>query len=490
MKYISTILTIVILTSLSGWSQTASDALRYSYLNIQGTARGTAVGGAMGALGGDFTSLSINPAGVGGYWKSEVMFTPGYLGVNTKSSLGEGLPSEESINNINFSNLGIVFANQTQRGSWKSVALGLGMNKMNNFEQEFFYTGETPGSIIDRFAGRAAGLEPNQLDNFEAGLAYDVLALYNPDNDFNYETDFDRAGENAFRKRQLVKNKGYHNEMVISFGGNYKDKLLLGGTLGIPFISYSSQKQYFEIDEADVISAFNDLNYNENLTIEGAGINLKVGAIVKINKSLRVGGAFHSPTFLTLTDRFTSDLSYDFTDDEGTREESSSSPDGEFEYGLTTPWRAVGSGAYVFGKSGFITADIEYADYGSAKFNLTRNSDALEDREYQEILNQEVSDAYKGAVNVRLGGELALEAFRIRGGLQLLGSPFVDDNSFQTVYSLGAGIRGNKAFLDLAYQINNQEQGYLPYRVDGAPQQNVTNQVNKGQILMTVGFKI
>ncbi len=490
MKYIGLIFSLVALTCTTVWSQTATDALRYSYLNLQGTARGTAVGGAMGALGGDFTSLSINPAGVGGFWKSEVMFTPAYLGINTKSSLNSGPEAEENINNINFSNLGIVFANRTQRGSWKSVALGLGMNKMNNFEQEFFFTGETPGTIVDRFAALAAGLEPNQLDNFEAGLAYDVLALYNPDNQFNYETDFDGVGDNPFAKRQVVKNRGYQNEMAISFGGNYKDKVLLGATLGIPFLSYTSEKRYSESDDSDLIPAFNTLSFDENLTIEGAGINIKIGAIAKVNKSLRLGAAIHSPTYLSLTDRFTTDLKYDFTDADGNSVETSSSPDGEFEYSLTTPWRAVGSGAYIFGKNGFVTADVEFADYGSAKFNLTKNSDAIEDREYEEDLNTEISNLYKGAINIRLGGELALEAFRLRGGLQLLGSPFVGDNSFQSVYSLGAGIRGNKAYLDLAYQINNQEQGYLPYQVEGVPVQNVTNQVNKGQILLTVGFKI
>ena len=74
--------------------------------------------------------------------------------------------------------------------------------------------------------------------------------------------------------------------------------------------------------------------------------------------------------------------------------------------------------------------------------------------------------------------------------VQLLGSPIVDDNTIQKLFSVGAGIRGNKSFIDFAYQFSNQKEGYLPYEVEGAPNQLVTNRINQGQLLMTIGFKI
>ena len=51
------------------------DAIRLSDVRLQGTARSTAMGNAFGALGGDFTSSSINPAGIGVYRSSEFVFT-------------------------------------------------------------------------------------------------------------------------------------------------------------------------------------------------------------------------------------------------------------------------------------------------------------------------------------------------------------------------------------------------------------------------------
>ena len=51
------------LTATMTQSQELSDALLYSQDNLNGTARFRAMGGAFGALGGDLSSLNVNPAG-------------------------------------------------------------------------------------------------------------------------------------------------------------------------------------------------------------------------------------------------------------------------------------------------------------------------------------------------------------------------------------------------------------------------------------------
>lgn len=471
-------------------AQTASDILRYSNTNPQGTARAMGIGGAIGGLGGDFTSLSINPAGIGGYWKSEFMVSPVLIANNTRSSLNGGLESHELDRQFGISNLGIVFTSSSDRGAWKAVSMGIGLNKLASYNQEFFFTNETQGTIVDRFAGLAVDLTPDQLDPFEAGLAYQSGAIYDIGNDLLYESDFDAQDQDVFRKNQLVKTEGYNNELVIAFGGNLKDKLLLGATVGIPFVSFSSEKIYEESDEADVIPAFQRLQFDEFLTTEGGGVNLKFGAIAKLNNNIRIGAAFHTPTYLSLTDRFANEFTYQYNDGGGDESFSNVSPDGEFEYGMTTPWKAVANAAWIIGKKGFISTDIEYIDYGLAKYDFTTNSDNLEDRLYQDEVNAEIRELYKAALNFKLGGELAHEGFRFRAGAQLLGSAFVDDNSFQTIFSAGIGVRGNKAFLDLAFSHSRINETYLPYRVDNAPNQLVDNLQGKNQVVLTLGIKI
>src|SRR5579863_7415115 len=74
-------------------AQLPEDALRMSYTLPSGTAREQAIGGAMGSLGGDITANYVNPAGLGFYKTSEIVFSPGwtfntantdYLSTNTK----------------------------------------------------------------------------------------------------------------------------------------------------------------------------------------------------------------------------------------------------------------------------------------------------------------------------------------------------------------------------------------------------------------------
>ena len=67
------------------FSQNEIDALRYSQHQYGGTARFRSMAGAFGALGGDFSVLSLNPAGIGIYRKSEFTFTPSFFSQKTTS---------------------------------------------------------------------------------------------------------------------------------------------------------------------------------------------------------------------------------------------------------------------------------------------------------------------------------------------------------------------------------------------------------------------
>jgi hypothetical protein len=81
-------------------AQTASDALRFSYIpQYGGTARTVGVGGAMGALGGDFATISMNPAGLATYRMSEFTYSPGFHAAKAGSELlnsGTGSTTQRS----------------------------------------------------------------------------------------------------------------------------------------------------------------------------------------------------------------------------------------------------------------------------------------------------------------------------------------------------------------------------------------------------------
>ena len=52
---------------------TIYDANRWMGSDLNGTARFVGMGGAMGALGGDITTMGTNPAGIGIYRSNDVM---------------------------------------------------------------------------------------------------------------------------------------------------------------------------------------------------------------------------------------------------------------------------------------------------------------------------------------------------------------------------------------------------------------------------------
>ena len=484
-------ISILLLVSATLHAQNIEDALRYSYLNPQGSARSIAVGGAMGALGADFTAIGINPAGVGAYWKSEVAFTPSWFSLNTKSSLNGGPTNSQLENKFNLATAGVVFANEGREGSaWKSVSLGISNSKVAQYNQSVFYQGATAGSIVERFALLSDNLTPEELGNFETGLAWDVFAINDFNDDLIYENDYDAATGTPLGKEESIFRSGAYNDLNISLGANLKDKILMGFAVGVPFLHYESENVYVEADDANDIPIFNNLQYTKNLLSDGAGINVKLGAIWKVNSDLRVGLAYHTPTYLAITESFTSQLTYSFNETGEDETNTSASPQGDFEYGLTTPWRAIGSASYLIAKRGFVSADVEFVNYGAAKFDFTRNSDNLDDLNYQTEVNQQISDAYRATFNIRVGGEMTFNALRARAGVQLLGSPFENDTTLGKIYSAGIGYRGNKAYIDAAYVLSQEKVNYSPYQIQQASLQLVENRENRGRIAVTIGFKI
>ena len=80
------ILFVATLTMSSVMAQDITDALRYSQDEVQGTARFRSMSGAFGALGGDMSAVSINPAGSAIFTNSHASISISNL--STKNDIG------------------------------------------------------------------------------------------------------------------------------------------------------------------------------------------------------------------------------------------------------------------------------------------------------------------------------------------------------------------------------------------------------------------
>ncbi len=313
-----------LLASAPIFAQLASDVLRYSYLQPGGTARYLGVGGAFGALGAEYSSLSNNPAGLALYRSNELVFTPSLKFSKTDAVLPDNESSRDTKSNFGFDNVGFIFNTTPRSTKWKTFNVGIGLNRLNNYHQSIYYEGDAKGSIMNGFFDNAesvlhSGGDETGFDPFGSKLAFDANAIYYQDNILT--SDFVGNESAILHRTQSLNTSGRMNEMVLSFAGNYDEKLMIGATIGVPFVNYRLEGEYQETDPGGGVAGnvpyFTGLTYSEFLKTEGVGFNLKMGITYKVNQMLRLGAAFHTPTYLGLTDTYSNTFAYDYEDGGG-----------------------------------------------------------------------------------------------------------------------------------------------------------------------------
>lgn len=89
-----------------GAQTTIYDANRWMGRDLNGTARFVGMGGALGALGGDISTVGTNPAGIGIYRSNEVMASFGFNNTGAKDAGGAKVDKFHG----SFDNAGFVFS--------------------------------------------------------------------------------------------------------------------------------------------------------------------------------------------------------------------------------------------------------------------------------------------------------------------------------------------------------------------------------------------
>lgn len=474
-------------------AQSEVDALRYSQTYFGATARSMGMAGAFSSVGADMSTLSSNPAGIGLYKRTELVLTP-LLHEGTTSSSFLGNREEASNYNFDMQNAGAVFSFQSsdKRSDWSHFQFGIGVNRLKNFNNEMRVAGNnraSNGTIMAPFFDYASGYGTiAELENnaaFDALLAYEADLLYdvdgNPDN--GYQWGYDAIYGGVFQQKN-VKTSGSLDEVFFSFGGNYQDRLYLGATVGLQSIDYQENSTYYEVDAADTIPVFNSLTKYDKLETTGSGVNLKLGAIYRVNEWLRLGLAYHTPTFYgDMRDIYSSEMEASLTYDEqegpvGTSSERSA---GEFDYELITPSRVIGSATALVSQYGLISVDYEMVNYSTAQLD-SDNFDFAASNDY-------ISSEFQRQNNLRLGTEWRYESFYFRGGYALYGSPYKSGGDFgeTTFQTFGLGYRDGSFSIDFAYVNAQRSDTYFIY--DAAYVEPAVNDYQEDQYVLTVGFQ-
>lgn len=282
---------------------------------------------------------------------------------------------------------------------------------------------------------------------------------------------------------KLIESWGSMNEVSITFGANYDDRLYLGATVGIPYFNYKERATYTEdaLREDIPDSTFRSISVQDRLDTQGTGFNLKLGAIYRANNWLRLGLAVHTPTyFAQIQDEW--DITIASTWDEYDNE-SNTSEIGFYEYNLTSPFKAMASAAFIFANHGLISAEYEIIDYSSSKLKAPDYNFSSE--------NSDIKSLYTTTNNIRLGTEWRVANYSFRGGFSYYGSPYKNsiNDASATSYSLGLGYKERNFYIDIAWITTNQSEDYYLYGYNNINVNKAVNDLKHSQFMLTYGFR-
>lgn len=573
MKNFFTILSLLGISSVA-CAQSITSAYTVSAPELRGTARFMSMGGAFGALGGDLSCIGQNPGGIGIYRSNEIGLTLD-LDAQEAKSQSFGFSTSDNTTRFNLNNLGAVFTMKLYNDVMPNINFGFTYNKAASFNRH--YKGGIPNlnnSISNYIAGLCNSGDLNEAD-VSFGDSYNpynppagsrnvpwltVLGYYGflttPEGDADAPHWYGQFGEGTTGTGAFdVLEKGSIDEYNIALGGNINNKVFWGMDFDITTLDYRIQSAWSEsLDKAyvydpnreQVVRTSSDFTLYDNYKMSGTGFNFKLGVIVKPIQELRLGLAFHTPTFYTLTETY-SDTHLNFKYPFKTQFNSEYANDGypvANDFNFRTPWRVIASVAGVIGSNFIISADYEWDCYKSMKFSeadpwgysdpwydwdnpwngwgdwyyapskssIPEGAPRANYNNPNDYANAKIKEIYQNTSTIRLGAEYrVIPSFSLRAGYGFTTSPVTADakdlrvevpgtglmtnytlNNTTSNISCGFGYKTGGFYADFAYVFRHSSSEYFPYAPDIYDPANVVKSkltFNTSNIVMSVGYK-
>ena len=475
-------------------AQGIDDAILNAQTYYEGTARSMSMGNAMGAVGGDITAMCINPAGLGLYRSQEFTFS---LGPQFQHCLTDYYRSTEYTHRIRATipNMGVAFSYDISNYKpLRYFQFAVGMTRTNDFSYRQRANGLNPASsLVDSYLQTVNGIDELFVASTDPGnyLSENYPYTLNPawetylidryaDSLGNLYFDSPVPPGNVWQTDN-VSSKGRSEEWTIATAANFYDKFFIGASLGLAHLKRISTRTYQELPNDDE-SRFYNWDLKEELGDTAWGVNFKAGIIYYPLSWLRIGAAWHSHTLYNIGEEWSTETQTTLKGNLGERQyHRYLSPVLYQTYEFHTPNTFIGSLAFIVGQKGIISADVEYLDYGTSRF---------------EWDDDNLKNTLKPTYNIRLGSEWRLRQYFLRGGLAYYGSPYGFGERYGSMKKLGLGIGyavSRETSWDFAYELSHSTTGFTPYQcyVDG---QNIVEDAVRHQwrnkVVVTLKFKI
>lgn len=469
-------ITLMIGFAHANYAQTVADALLYANDNISGTARFRSMSGAFGALGGDFSSINVNPAGSAVFLNNQAGFTLTNFNVKNKANyFGTPLTTNNADFDINQAGGIMVFNNQNSNNDWKKFVLAINYENSSNFDNAVDTFGYNPSNSISNYflsyanpgiynsgipvtSLEGSSFEDLDIRTQQAYFGYQGYVInVDPNNQAN-NTYVSNVPAGKFYQENYLQTNGYSGKLSFNVAAQFKDKFYFGLNLNSHFTDYTKNTVFYEENDNSPNSGMKRLLFENYQNTYGSGFSFQLGAIARLDKSWRAGLSYESPTWLRLTDERQQRLStagYNYgTPPNPNLSEVFIGSDVILiypEYRLQTPSKWTASLAYIFGQKGLISLDYSIKDFSQTTF---RPKDA-----FFRPLNQQISANLDVANELRLGAEYRFKAWSFRGGYRYEQSPYQDKKIVGDLYGLSTGFGYNfgATKLDLAYAYSQRK---------------------------------
>lgn len=507
---------ITIALGLNAQAQSVTDAIRFNQRQYTGTARSLSMANAFGSLGGDATAIAINPASIAVYRSNEFAFTPSINYNSSTSNYGEN-SMKEDVYRMQLNQVGFVTNYAPLREVKKGVvstSFGIHYNKTGNFNENIKIGLRENTPMGQTYLDRAADYS-SQVDDLgnpvfpdpEEDLPDLEWALYNSEllnvdnesasNYYNaYESVFEDGTEyiesrndGGINQQQILESSGNSGEYGVSYGVNFSNTFMVGGSINLATYKYTMYSAFREINSQGLYQPSDlDIDYYDiytHLNQRGTGVNIKIGTIVNLNP-IRLSVSVASPTVYSIKENYEDEVEAHFLD--GYKLKSTIGDKYTYNYTYRSPYQLQLGGAYILGKKALVSVDYSMTDHTFSKFSADKY-----DR-YIDNTNEDIQEHLQVAHNLRIGAEIKpIPLIALRCGAAYNGSEIKKEyngiaNS-SMMYTGGVGFRMKSFFLDVAYALTQYERGYNIYN-DYISFQQATINNNNHLIAFTFGWKL
>ncbi len=441
------IVAISIASSLSAYSQSLDYndlGLLFSKDGNYGTARYEAMSGAFGALGGDISAFSINPAGSS---VSKISTASATLSNRNTDYLTSyyGNPSSSQNDYFNLSQAGAILSFDTAYNS-----------EWNRFALTFNYKIKSDYSSFYSVKGNSGFLFHSEHFNDTS----------TPKNKF----------DGSIEQRYSVEKSGQSSVFNLGFSAVHQNKLFLGASLNFHDIDLSRTALLNEENDdanGNILKAQNRIDSY----IQGNGVSLSLGFLYKLNKNIRIGLAYETPTWYEeIAEDYKNDLILSGVTNLGINGGNDLISE-LYIYRFKSNSRITASGAYIFGKQGLISFDYTYKDYPNIKY---RENDTA----FIEA-NQNFASQFRSTHALNVGTEWRFDRLSIRGGyhyeknpnlLSALGGSVNKDNI--KGFSAGLGYNFGNMKIDLSYRKSENLEFQTLYNLGDINLNNNTSRIS------------